>query len=91
MASKSSETTVVKPPRKRRAPRKTARKPAVNGAGTVTTTQAQLDAHERECAARYAAVLEKLGILDKKMWRFEGYLIFGVIAIIIAQFVKYVV
>jgi hypothetical protein len=98
MASKSSTTSTTKTrtvktgqaPRKRRVARKAS---ASNGVyqSTVTSTQAQLDAHERECATRYAAVLEKLGVLDKKMWRLEGYLIFGVVAVIVAQFIKIIV
>ena len=36
-------------------------------------TQAQLDAHERECAIRYASVQDKLDALDKRLWRLEGH------------------
>jgi len=35
-------------------------------------TQAQLDAHERECAIRYEMVHGKLESLDKRMWRLEA-------------------
>jgi hypothetical protein len=35
-------------------------------------TQAQLDAHERECAIRYEMVHGKLEQLDKRMWRLEA-------------------
>ena len=37
-------------------------------------TQAQLDAHERECAVRYELVQQKLESLDKRMWRLEAML-----------------
>ena len=37
-------------------------------------TQAQLDAHERECAVRYELVQAKLESLDKRMWRLEAML-----------------
>jgi len=37
----------------------------------MTDTQSQLDAHERECAVRYAAVKEKLDAVDKRLWRLE--------------------
>lgn len=53
---------------------------------TTTNTQAQLDAHERECAVRYSSVLEKLQSLHNRMWRLEGYLIFGILAIIASRY-----
>ena len=46
-------------------------------------TQAQLDAHERECAIRYASVQDKLDALDKRMWRLEA-MIMGSTVIIVA-------
>ena len=51
---------------------------------TVKTmdTQAQLDAHERECAVRYISVQEKLGALEKRLWRLEA-LIMGSTLIIV--------
>jgi len=45
-------------------------------------TQAQLDAHERECAIRYEMVHGKLEQLDKRMWRLEA-LIMGSTVIIV--------
>ena len=38
----------------------------------VLKTQMELEAHEKECAIRYAAVQEKLDSLDKRMWRLEA-------------------
>ena len=35
-------------------------------------TQMELEAHEKECAIRYAAVQERLDSLDKRMWRLEA-------------------
>ena len=32
----------------------------------------ELEAHEKECAIRYAAVQERLDSLDKRMWRLEA-------------------
>ena len=46
-------------------------------------TQAQLDAHERECAIRYEMVHGKLEQLDKRMWRLEA-MIMGSTIIIVA-------
>ena len=54
---------------------------------STTNTQAQLDAHERECAVRYASVLEQIKSLHNRMWRLEGYLIFGIAAIILSKYV----
>lgn len=54
---------------------------------STTNTQAQLDAHERECAVRYSSVLEKLQSLHNRMWRLEGYLIFGIAAIILSKYI----
>lgn len=31
-----------------------------------------LEAHEKECAIRYASVEEKLSGLDKRLWRLEA-------------------
>ena len=54
---------------------------------STTNTQAQLDAHERECAVRYASVLEQIKSLHNRMWRLEGYLIFGIVAIILSKYI----
>ena len=54
-------------------------------------TQAQLEAHERECAIRYATVQEKLDGLDKRMWRLEAMVMlstFSIIAAAVALFMK---
>jgi hypothetical protein len=48
----------------------------------VTQTQAQLDGHERECAARYSSVLDKLGALDKRMFRMEALHMASIVAVI---------
>ena len=45
-------------------------------------TQAQLDAHERECAIRYEMVHGKLESLDKRMWRLEAMIMGSTIVII---------
>lgn len=45
-------------------------------------TQFQLEAHERECAIRYAFVQEKLESLDKRMWRLEAMIMGSTIIII---------
>lgn len=45
-------------------------------------TQAQLDAHERECAIRYASVQDKLDALDKRMWRLEAMIMGSTVLIV---------
>jgi hypothetical protein len=45
-------------------------------------TQSQLDAHERECAIRYAAVQDKLDALDKRMWRLEAMIMGSTVIIV---------
>lgn len=45
-------------------------------------TQAQLDAHERECAVRYAHLQEKLDGLDKRMWRLEAMIMGSTIIVV---------
>lgn len=47
-------------------------------------TQAQLDAHERECAVRYELVQQKLESLDKRMWRLEAMVMFSTFSIVAA-------
>ena len=74
-------TPGIKTPRKRKAVPKVA-KPAVTHADTITQTQAQLNAHERECAARYDSVLDKLGALDKRIFRMEALHMASIIAVI---------
>ena len=48
----------------------------------ATDTQAQLDAHERECAVRYAAVQEKLTSVEKRLWRLEALIMGSTILIV---------
>ena len=45
-------------------------------------TQAQLDAHERECAIRYEMVHGKLESLDKRMWRLEAMIMGSTVIIV---------
>lgn len=45
-------------------------------------TQAQLDAHEAECAVRYEMVKCSLQALDKRMWRLEAMLMLSTASII---------
>jgi|TARA_B100001093_G_C26655807_1_gene939589 hypothetical protein len=45
-----------------------------------------LDAHENECAIRYAAVQDKLEMLDKRMWRLEA-MIMGSTVMVVAMVV----
>tara|TARA_B100000085_G_scaffold22775_1_gene19132 strand:- start:6017 stop:6193 length:177 start_codon:yes stop_codon:yes gene_type:complete len=45
-------------------------------------TQAQLEAHERECAIRYQYVQEKLEHLDKRMWRLEAMVMASTVAVV---------
>ena len=52
----------------------------------VLKTQTELEAHEKECAIRYAAVQEKLDSLDKRMWRLEA-MIMGSTLLVVAMVV----
>ena len=52
----------------------------------VLKTQMELEAHEKECATRYAAVQEKLDSLDKRMWRLEA-MIMGSTVLVVAMVV----
>ena len=52
----------------------------------VLKTQMELEAHEKECAIRYAAVQEKLEALDKRMWRLEA-MIMGSTVMVVAMVV----
>lgn len=45
-------------------------------------TQMELEAHEKECAIRYAAVHEKLESLDKRMWRLEAMIMGSTILVV---------
>ena len=53
----------------------------------VVKTQMELEAHEKECAIRYAAVQEKLDALDKRMWRLEA-MIMGSTILVVAMVVS---
>jgi hypothetical protein len=80
-------TPGIQTPKKRRA----VAKPVVTHADSITQTQAQLNAHERECAARYDSVLDKLGALDKRIFRMEALhmaSILGVIGLLIATLLR---
>ncbi len=49
----------------------------------------ELEAHEKECAVRYAAVGDKLETLDKRMWRLEA-MIMGSTIMVVAMVVTVV-
>ena len=44
--------------------------------------QLDLEAHEKECAIRYAAVQERLDSLDKRMWRLEAMIMGSTIMVV---------
>ena len=48
----------------------------------MDNTQAQLDAHEAECAVRYELVKTSLEALDKRMWRLEALIMGSTIIIV---------
>ena len=50
-------------------------------------TQMELEAHEKECAIRYAAVQDRLESLDKRMWRLEA-MIMGSTVMVVAMVVS---
>lgn len=45
-------------------------------------TQAQLEAHERECAVFRQMVDDKLSGLDKRMWRIEALIMMSTASVI---------
>ena len=47
-------------------------------------TQAKLEAHERECAIRYASFEDKLDHIDKRLWRLEAMLMASTLTIVAA-------
>ena len=47
-------------------------------------TEAKLEAHERECAIRYATVQEKLDGLDKRLWRLEAMVMASTLCVVVA-------
>lgn len=42
----------------------------------------ELEAHEKECAIRYASVEDKLSTLDKRLWRLEAMIMGSTIIIV---------
>jgi len=54
---------------------------------SVLKTQMELEAHEKECAIRYAAVQDRLDSLDKRMWRLEA-MIMGSTVLVVAMVVS---
>jgi len=44
--------------------------------------QMELEAHEKECAIRYKVVEDKLGALDKRLWRLEAMLMASTITVV---------
>ena len=42
----------------------------------------ELEAHEKECAIRYANVENQLSMLDKRMWRLEAMIMGSTVIII---------
>ena len=42
----------------------------------------ELEAHEKECAIRYASVEDKLSGLDKRLWRLEAMVMGSTMVII---------
>lgn len=41
-----------------------------------------LEAHEKECAVRYASVEDKLSALDKRLWRLEAMIMGSTIIVV---------
>jgi hypothetical protein len=48
----------------------------------MNDTQAQLEAHERECAIFRQMVDDKLNGLDKRMWRIEALIMISTASVI---------
>ena len=44
--------------------------------------QLELNAHEKECAVRYASVEDKLSTLDKRLWRLEAMIMGSTIVMV---------
>ena len=42
----------------------------------------ELEAHEKECAVRYASVENQLSMLDKRMWRLEAMIMGSTVVIV---------
>ena len=47
-------------------------------------TGAKLEAHERECAIRYASFEDKLNHIDKRLWRLEALMMASTLTIVAA-------
>ena len=47
-------------------------------------TSAKLEAHERECAIRYASFEDKLDHIDKRLWRLEALMMMASTLTIVA-------
>ena len=50
----------------------------------IMDTASKLEAHERECAIRYATVQEKLDGLDKRLWRLEAMVMASTLCVVVA-------
>lgn len=42
----------------------------------------ELEAHEKECAVRYASVEDKLSSLDKRLWRLEAMIMVSTVSMV---------
>ena len=42
----------------------------------------ELEAHEKECAVRYASVEDKLSGLDRRLWRLEALIMGSTVVIV---------
>ena len=42
----------------------------------------ELEAHEKECAVRYASVEDKLSTLDRRLWRLEAMIMGSTIMVV---------
>jgi hypothetical protein len=42
----------------------------------------ELEAHEKECAVRYASVEDKLSNLDKRLWRLEAMIMGSTVIVV---------
>lgn len=49
---------------------------------SIKDTQAELVAHERECAERYRAFNDKMKTLDKRLWRLEAMVMASIVSIV---------
>ena len=49
---------------------------------SIKDTQAELIAHERECAERYKAFNDKMTTLDKRLWRLDAMIMASIVSIV---------